>query len=165
MSSFQGLLTSSTAHNMAALEKWNKMTNHSLTVNSEVFAKGKATSQVKYAALSIMTFVGAAGLAPVQSAPNPEQAPLPEIKGSVAQYLLTPRGDVDGLIPTDGTEVSFPHHTSTQIVFAIHLRDAVTIRGVKTGLGPAVTALAVTNDATGRKSRQDLATRTTTVAR
>jgi hypothetical protein len=30
---------------------------------------------------------------------------LPETKGIVKQYTLTPRGDVDGLILNDGTEV------------------------------------------------------------
>src|SRR5262249_29128996 len=35
---------------------------------------------------------------------------LPETKGTVKQYTLTPRGDVDGLILNDGTEVKLPPH-------------------------------------------------------
>ena len=35
---------------------------------------------------------------------------LPETRGVVKQYTLTPRGDVDGLILNDGTEVTLPPH-------------------------------------------------------
>jgi hypothetical protein len=56
---------------------------------------------------------------------------------------------VDGLILTDGTEVNLPPHASTQLVFAVHPGDTVTIRRVKMGPGPAVTAVAVTDDTTG----------------
>jgi hypothetical protein len=58
---------------------------------------------------------------------------MPDIKGKVAQYSLTSRGTVDGLILTDGTEVNLPPHASTQLVFAVHPGDAVTIRGTKAG--------------------------------
>jgi hypothetical protein len=111
----------------------------------------KSACRLKYALLSATMLIGSAGLALAQPAPagNPEQTQMPEIKGNVAQYSLTPRGDVDGLILTDGTEVNLPPHASTQIVFAVH-PDAVTIRRLKTGPGPAATAVAVTNDATGK---------------
>jgi len=112
----------------------------------------KSACRLKYALLSATMLIGSAGLALAQPAPagNPEQTQMPEIKGNVAQYSLTPRGDVDGLILTDGTEVNLPPHASTQIVFAVHPGDAVTIRRLKTGPGPAATAVAVTNDATGK---------------
>ena len=42
-----------------------------------------------------------------------------------------------------------PPHASTLLVFDVRPGDAVTIRGRKTGASPAVTAVAVTNDATG----------------
>ena len=35
---------------------------------------------------------------------------LPATRGTVKQYTLTPRGDVDGLILSDGTEVKLPPH-------------------------------------------------------
>jgi hypothetical protein len=38
---------------------------------------------------------------------------------------LTPRGEVDGLILNDGTEVKLPPHLTGQIVFAIRPGDAV----------------------------------------
>ncbi len=73
---------------------------------------------------------------------------LPTTKGTVAQYTLTPRGDVDGLILTDGTEVHLPPFLSTQIVFAIKPGDAVTIQGLKAKALPMVAAAQITNDAT-----------------
>jgi hypothetical protein len=74
---------------------------------------------------------------------------LPATRGTVKQYTLTPRGDVDGLILTDGTEVKLAAHLTGQIVFAIRPGDAVTIRGLKAFALPLVDAASVTNDATG----------------
>jgi hypothetical protein len=62
---------------------------------------------------------------------------------------LTPRGDVDGLILNDGTEVMLPPHLTTQIVFAIRPGDTVTIRGLRARAVPLVEAASVTNFATG----------------
>jgi hypothetical protein len=44
---------------------------------------------------------------------------LPQFKGTVARHTLTPPGDVDGLLLGDGTEVHFPPHASTQLVYAV----------------------------------------------
>src|SRR5205809_7204294 len=74
---------------------------------------------------------------------------LPETKGTVKQYTLTPRGDVDGLILNDGTEVNLPPHLSSQVVYAIRPGDAVTVRGLRARVLPLVDAASVTNDATG----------------
>jgi hypothetical protein len=77
------------------------------------------------------------GFANAQPAPTPPNGPppaagapfydlqqLPSTKGTVSRYTLTPRGDVDGLILADGTEVHFPPHLSTQLVYAIKPGDA-----------------------------------------
>ncbi len=74
---------------------------------------------------------------------------LPETRGTVKQYTLTPRGDVDGLILTDGTEVNLPPHLSAQIVFAIRPGDAVSVRGLRARALPLVDAASVTNFVTG----------------
>ncbi len=78
-----------------------------------------------------------------------DPAQLPQVKGKVAQYSLTPRGDVDGLILADGTEVHVPPFVSTQLVFAVKPGDAVTIHGLKARAIPMVAARSITNDATG----------------
>jgi hypothetical protein len=44
--------------------------------------------------------------APVQ--PMPLRQPTPTVSGSVQRYLLTPHGEVEGLLLTDGTVVRFP---------------------------------------------------------
>jgi hypothetical protein len=78
-----------------------------------------------------------------------DAAQLPETKGTVRQYTLTPRGDVDGFILTDGTEVKVPKHLSAQLVYAIRPGDAVTIRGLKAFALRLVDAATISNDATG----------------
>ena len=71
-----------------------------------------------------------------QQTPAPPAGDATEVKGKVAQYSLTPRGAVDGLILADGTEAYLPPHLSTQIVFAVRPGDAVTIEGRKTVANP-----------------------------
>ena len=92
---------------------------------------------------------GAAGTALAQKDQVYDPAQLPEVKGKVAQYLLTPHGVVDGFILADGTEVHLAPHLSTQLVFSVKPGDAVTIHGLKAKAAPLVLAASVTNDATG----------------
>jgi hypothetical protein len=106
----------------------------------------KSHLRLRCALFSASMVIDFAGLAMAQ--PTPASDPT-QAKGKVAQYLLTPRGDVDGMILTDGTEVCLPPHLSTQLVFAVRPGDAVTIQGVKTVANPVVTAVAITNDGTG----------------
>ena len=73
---------------------------------------------------------------------------LPATKGTVAQYLPTPRGEVDGLLLDDGTEVHVPPPLSTQLVFAVKPGDAVTIHGLKARAVKLIAAASITNDAT-----------------
>ena len=92
--------------------------------------------------------VGFANAQPALVPPN-DLPQLPATKGTVSRYTLTPNGDVDGLILADGTEVHFPPHLSTQLVYAIKPGDAVTVRGLKALSAPLIAAIAITNDATG----------------
>jgi len=107
----------------------------------------KSAFRLKYALLGAsMIMIGSAGMALAQSASPGEPT---EVKGKVAQYSMTPQGAVDGLILVDGTEALVPPHLSTQLVFAVRPGDSVTIQGVKTVANPVVTAVSLTNDATG----------------
>lgn len=74
---------------------------------------------------------------------------LPQFKGTVARYSLKPRGDVDGLLMSDGTEVHFPPHMSAQLVYAVKPGDAITVRGQKAYGASLIDAVAITNDASG----------------
>lgn len=79
---------------------------------------------------------------------NPQQ--FPAIHGTLAHYTLTPRGDVDGFVMSDGTEVHFPPPLSSALVYTVHPGDAVTVHGLKAMNLPMVAAVSVTNDRTGQ---------------
>lgn len=96
--------------------------------------------------LAGMTFGLVAAVAQ-QSPYDPAQ--LPETKGKVAQYLLSPMGTVDGLLLADGTEIRLPPSASTEVVFAVRPGDAITVHGLKARALPLVAAASITNDATG----------------
>ena len=75
---------------------------------------------------------------------------LPQFKGKVAQYDLTPRGDVDGLILDDGTEIHFPPHLDMEIVAAVRPGETVTVHGLKAKALSLIQAMSVTGDASGK---------------
>jgi hypothetical protein len=103
----------------------------------------------RHAFLVAALIAGATGIAAAQDAATFDPSQLPAIPGKVAQYSLTPRGDVDGLILTDGTEVHLPPHLGTQLVYAVKPGDAVTVRGLRARAIPMVKAMSISNDATG----------------
>jgi len=90
----------------------------------------------------------AAPLAPAQ--PTFDVSQLPATHGTVKYFTLTPRGDVDGFLLADGTQVHVPPHLSTQLVAAVRIGDAVTVRGLRAAAVPMVAAMAVTDDANGQ---------------
>jgi hypothetical protein len=55
-----------------------------------------------------LLMAGITGAAVGQTGPAYDPQQLPALQGKVAQYSLTPRGDVDGLILDDGTIVRLP---------------------------------------------------------
>jgi hypothetical protein len=99
----------------------------------------------------------AALLAAVASAPALAQtadttfdpAQLPATHGVVAQYDISPRGDVDGLILTDGTEVHLAPYLGSQLLADVKPGDSVTIHGLRARVIPLVQAMSVTADKTG----------------
>jgi hypothetical protein len=75
---------------------------------------------------------------------------LPTYAGRVQQFTLTPRGDIDGLILSDGTEVKTPPHLSTAIAYSVKPGDTVNIHGLRAAALPLVQAVSVTDQANGR---------------
>ncbi len=109
------------------------------------------TMRLRAALLATALAAGAVGgIAYAQSTPTYDPAQLPVTKGRVAQYSLTPRGDVDGLILDDGTQVHVPPHLGTQLVFVAKPGDMVTVHGLHAREIPMVQAMQVTNDATNQ---------------
>ena len=83
-------------------------------------ARTEDRMKLRYALLAAtLITAGISGVALAQKGPVYDPAQLPEVKGKVAQYLLTPRGDVDGFLLADGTEVHVAPRLSTQLVFAV----------------------------------------------
>jgi hypothetical protein len=106
-------------------------------------------SPLKSALLAATLLVGAGGFALAQSGPTYDPAQLPEVKGKIAQFTLSPRGDIDGLLLQDGTEIHVSPSVSTELAFSVKPGDAVTIHGLKAKSVPMVAAASITNDATG----------------
>lgn len=110
----------------------------------------KFPKRMRYVLLAATIAAGTGGVAIAQNAATYDPAQLPATTGKVAQYSLTPRGDVDGLILQDGTEVHFPPHLGTQLVFVAKPGDSVTIHGLKARNVAMVMAMQVTNDGTSK---------------
>lgn len=106
----------------------------------------KSNTRRKCALLGAVMAIGFSSSAMSQLAPVGDPT---EVKGRIAQYSLTPRGTVDGLILADGAEIRLPRQISTQLAFTVRPGDAVTIRGFKTAASPLMNVVTITNDATG----------------
>jgi hypothetical protein len=52
-------------------------------------------------------------------------------KGTVERLLMTPEGDVDGFLLSDGTQVSFDPHMSDQLTAVVAPKDKVEVRGFR----------------------------------
>lgn len=105
--------------------------------------------RIRQVLLAAALFGSGVGAAIAQDVTTYDPNQLPAIHGKVGEYSLTPRGDVDGLILTDGTEVHLPRYLGTQLVSAVKPGDAVTIHGLRARAIPMVQAMSVSNDATG----------------
>ncbi|MFL5253757.1 MAG: hypothetical protein ACJ8AI_12830 [Rhodopila sp.] len=79
---------------------------------------------------------------------DPQQ--LPATQGQVAQFSLTPRGDVDGVILQDGTQVHMPPHLGGQLVQAVRPGDTVTVRGLKAQALPLIQGFSISDQASGQ---------------
>jgi hypothetical protein len=56
---------------------------------------------------------------------------LPETSGVVDCFLQNTKGEADGLILTDGTEIHFPPHMAGDVISALRPGGTVTVRGVR----------------------------------
>jgi hypothetical protein len=100
--------------------------------------------------LAAALLAGGVGAAVAQNAATYDPNQLPAIQGKVAEYSLTPRGDVDGVILEDGTQVHLPPHLGAQLVQAVKPGDTVTIHGLKAQAIPVIQALSLGGDRSGQ---------------
>jgi hypothetical protein len=75
---------------------------------------------------------------------------LQETRGTVQRFTLTPRGELDGFLLTDGTQVHLPPHLSGELASAVRLGDPVSVRGYRSPTAPLVVASAMTDTSTNR---------------
>jgi hypothetical protein len=70
---------------------------------------------------------------------------MPETHGTVQRFTLTPRGELDGFMLTDGTQVHLPPHLSGELGAAVRIGDPVSVRGYRSPTVPLVVASAATD--------------------
>jgi hypothetical protein len=87
---------------------------------------------------------------PPPGAPAYDPQQLPETRGTVQRFTLTPRGELDGFLLTDGTEIHLPPHLSEQLAAAVRPGDPVSVRGYRSPAAPLVVATAVTDTSTNQ---------------
>ncbi len=124
-----------------------KLTTLLLTTTTLGLLAGGVLAQTSPAAVPA-TAPAIPALAQAQPTFDPSQ--LPTTRGTVRFFTLTPRGDVDGFVLADGTQVHVPPHLSAQLVGAVKLGDAVTVHGLRAAAIPLVAAMSVTGDASGQ---------------
>jgi hypothetical protein len=88
---------------------------------------------------------------PSAEAPLYDPAQLPSFTGRVQQFTLAPRGEIDGMILSDGTEVKTPPHLSTSIAYSIRPGDTVIIHGLRAAAIPLIQAVSITDRTSGRR--------------
>ena len=85
---------------------------------------------------------------------RPEIGPFPmEVEGTVSQYLLNPRGEVDGLLLDDLTVIKFPPHLARELVQVIKPKERVRANG-HLEAEKLLKGHVIANPATGRAIRE-----------
>jgi hypothetical protein len=67
-----------------------------------------------------------------------------DIQGIVKAFTMTPVGDLDGMILTDGTEVHVPPHLSTQLAAAVRPGESVRVLGWRSSVPNFIVATSLT---------------------
>ena len=87
---------------------------------------------------------------PRPAGPVSDLQQLPETRGMVQRFTLAPRGELDGFLLADGTQVHLPPHLSGQLATAVRQGDTVSVRGYRSSTAPLIIAVAVTDSATNQ---------------
>jgi hypothetical protein len=102
----------------------------------------------------------AGGISVAMAQPPPPQAPSPplgawgqptaDIAGTVGMFKLTPIGELEGFILSDGTEVHLPPHLTQQLAAAVRPGDQVEVRGWRSTTPGFVIATSVADTRSGQ---------------
>ena len=105
--------------------------------------------KTKHLILIMIARVIAAATSFAQPLPPAPVGGTEQIAGTVSMYLLNPRGEVDGLLLADGTQVKFPPHMSADLTRTVRPGDRITAQGVREA-SPVFTAFTITNATNGQ---------------
>lgn len=67
-----------------------------------------------------------------------------DIRGTVKAFKMTPVGDLEGMILTDGTEVHVPPHLSSQLAAAVRPGESVRVLGWRSSVPNFIVATSLT---------------------
>jgi hypothetical protein len=87
---------------------------------------------------------------PAPGVPAYDLQQLPETRGTLLRFTLTARGDLDGFLLADGTQVHLPPHLSALLAVVVRPGDQVAVRGYRSPTAPLVLAAAVTDSTTNQ---------------
>jgi hypothetical protein len=107
---------------------------------------------VATAAIPTMTALAQPGpIPPPPGGPPPPLAnqQIETVQGTVSQYLMNPNGEVDGLLPSDGTQVHFPPHMSADLTQTVGPTNNISAQGVHEN-GVHFRAFTISNLASGQ---------------
>jgi len=108
---------------------------------------------MKKAIIATTCFALLATTALAQQTPQPQPAATPagalagqqaDITGIVKEFALTPAGDIEGIVFSNGIEVHVPPHLTTEVAAAVRPGEAVAVRGWSVGIPDFIVATALT---------------------
>jgi hypothetical protein len=96
------------------------------------------------ACLALMTTTALAQMPPPPPGGPAALGQQVDLQGTVRVFTMTPVGDLDGMVLTDGTEVHVPPHLSAQLAAAVHPGETVRVFGWRTSVPNFVLATGLT---------------------
>ena len=99
-------------------------------------------------ALAAAALLAGGSLAALAAAPEPNPMDA-SISGTVAHYTLAPKGEVDGFVLGDGTQVHVPSHQAAALVFTARPGDTVSVQGRRAEGGSVIEAGLIRNQTSG----------------
>jgi hypothetical protein len=123
------------------------MNRASRTLQETVMSK-LSRSVVWLSVASVMATATAFPQAPQSPLYDPTQ--FPSVTGRVQQFTLTPRGEIDGVVLVDGTEVQTPPPLSTSMAYTLKPGDTVTVHGLRAAGIPLIRAFAIVDQSSGK---------------
>lgn len=92
----------------------------------------------------------AGAVPPATPTPATDSSAAPATQGVVSRFLPNPRGEIDGLLLSDGTQVLFPPHMTDELVAVVRPGDLIKVQAYRSLNLPLVIAAVITNVNSGQ---------------